>query len=123
MRLPISVKRGQTDTVVQPDICVVRDSAKLDKQGHNGAPDLAVEILSPGNASKEMHDKFELYEQAGVREYWLVQPSTESVIVYMLGDKGNYVGLAPITDQDVMRSHYFPELAIDLKRVFAYEGE
>ena len=62
-------------TVVQPDLCIVCDPVKLeDGQSCNGAPDLVVEILSPGNSKKEKKDKFELYEEAGVREYWLVEP-------------------------------------------------
>ena len=56
-------------TVVQPDLCVICDSSKLDDRGCNGAPDLIIEILSPGNSRTEMKDKFELYQEAGVLEY------------------------------------------------------
>ena len=67
------IKEGN-DTVVQPDICVVCDLSKLDKQGCNGAPDLVVEILSSGNNRKELKEKFLLYEINGVQEYWLINP-------------------------------------------------
>ena len=69
-------------TVVQPDLCVICDLSKLDEQGCNGAPELVIEILSPGNSRHEMKDKFDLYQEAGVQEYWLVQPQEEVVLVY-----------------------------------------
>lgn len=71
-------------TVVQPDICLICDLTKLDDRGCNGAPELVVEILSPGNSKKEMNQKFTLYEEAGVLEYWIVQPSEECVLQYVL---------------------------------------
>ncbi len=62
----------QIHTVVQPDISVICDLAKLDDRGCIGAPDLIVEILSPATAKKDMNDKFFLYQEAGVKEYWIV---------------------------------------------------
>ena len=75
VRLP----RKSTDdkeiiTVVQPDICVICDPSKLDKRGCLGAPDIVVEILSPGNNTKELKNKYEVYEEAGIKEYWVVSP-------------------------------------------------
>ena len=102
-------------TVVQPDLCVICDDAKLDEQGCNGAPDLVVEVLSPGNTKREMNQKFDLYRDAGVLEYWLVEPADEVVLVYVLeGDQ--YIGLKPMTD--ILTSRTFPDLAIDLSEVF-----
>jgi Uma2 family endonuclease len=104
-------------TVVQPDLCVVCDAVKLkDNQSCNGAPDLVVEILSPGNTKREMKDKFELYEEAGVREYWLVHPLDESVQIYVLNEADHYIGLQPATE--VAQSSIFPELSVDLAEVF-----
>jgi Uma2 family endonuclease len=103
-------------TVVQPDLCVICDSSKLDEQGCNGAPDLVVEILSPGNTKSEMKDKFELYEEAGVREYWLVHPLDESVQIYYLNEAERYIGLQPATE--IAQSAIFPELSVDLAEVF-----
>ena len=119
VRLPVSRKKGQDTTVVQPDLCVVCDESKLDEQGCAGAPDLVVEILSPGNSRSEMKDKFEVYEEAGVREYWIVSPAERVVLIYVLTDEGKYIGLAPVTDEAPLRAHIFPELVIDLKEVFA----
>lgn len=75
-----------------------------------------IEILSPGNAKREMNEKFELYEEAGVREYWLVEPNDEVVLIYVLNEKEQYIGLRPATE--VVQSAIFPELSIDLVNVF-----
>ena len=116
VRLP--VKNGDRDTVVQPDICVVCDQSKLDEQVCNGAPDLVVEVLSPGNTRKEMREKFDLYEEAGVKEYWLVNPSDPSIIKYVRSEEEIFIGKQPLTDEDVLTTDLFPGLEIDLSRVF-----
>jgi len=118
VRLPVSPKKGQDTTVVQPDLCVVCDPAKLDEHGCSGAPDLVVEILSPGNSTKEMREKYRVYEEAGVREYWIVNPAEKVVLVYLLNEAGIFIGLAPVTEEDPLRSVIFPELVINLKEVF-----
>ena len=107
-------------TVVQPDLCVVCDLEKLDEQGCEGAPDLIIEILSPGNSRREMRDKYEVYEESGVREYWLVRPEDKSVQVFLLDEeKGKFYGIQPFVDGDRMPSHVFPDLKVDLSEVFA----
>ena len=106
----------QIYTVVQPDLCVVCDTSKLDQRGCLGAPDLIIEILSPGNSSKEMNEKFDLYEESGVREYWLVEPAENAVWVYLLNEEGKYIGLKPTTT--ILKSSIFPDLVIDLKEIF-----
>jgi Uma2 family endonuclease len=109
---------GDVYTVVQPDLCVICDETKLDERGCLGAPDLIIEILSPGNTQKEMKNKFRLYEKAGVLEYWLVEPNDKAVFVYVLqGDE--YIGLRPQTEDDTVVSRLFPELVVDLAEVFA----
>ena len=65
-------------TVVQPDLCIICDETKLDDKGCIGAPDLIVEILSPGNSTKEMRTKKDLYAETGVREYWIIDPEHEN---------------------------------------------
>ncbi len=74
----------QSTTVVQPDLCVICDDDKLDTRGCNGAPDLVVEILSSGDTKRAMKEKFEVLEESGVREYWLVNPHDKNVIIYTL---------------------------------------
>ncbi|EXJ14669.1 Uma2 family endonuclease [Imhoffiella purpurea] len=77
---------GRIDTVVQPDVLVVCDPSKLDRRGVRGAPDLVVEVLSPGTASHDHVRKRQVYERAGVREYWLVHPVDRMVTIYRLED-------------------------------------
>ena len=75
-------------TVVQPDISVICDQSKLDDKGCKGSPDLIVEILSPSTARKDMKEKFVRYERAGVKEYWIVDPSGKIVTVFKLSSAG-----------------------------------
>jgi len=122
VRLP--KKNAEADskyhTIVQPDLCVICDLSKLDDRGCEGAPDLIIEILSPGNSKKEMRDKFEVYEESGVREYWLVHPIEKMVQVFILDeDKGKYHGIRPFIEGDLMPSHIFPDLKVNLTEVFA----
>jgi len=118
VRLPVSRKKGQTTTVVQPDLCIICDASKLDNQGCDGAPDLIIEILSPGNSKKEMREKYQVYEESGVREYWLVYPLDREVRVYVLNEEGKYIGLAPVLEDEVLRSAVFSGLEVDLGMVF-----
>jgi Uma2 family endonuclease len=74
----------QIDTVVQPDILVICDKRKIDRRGVRGAPDWVVEVLSPSTAGIDHVKKRRIYEQAGVREYWLIQPIDRVLIVYKL---------------------------------------
>ncbi len=120
VRLPDPKK--QTDdqlvfTVVQPDLCVICDPDKIDARGCIGAPDLIIEILSPGNTAREMGIKFDLYQEKGVKEYWLVEPTDKAILVYVLQD-GRYVGLKPFTEEDEMVSPLFPELRFAVKEAF-----
>ncbi len=105
-------------SVVQPDLCVICDKEKLDKRGCVGAPDWIIEILSPGNSDREMKDKFNLYEESGVREYWIVAPEEKIVLTYILNNEGKYIGLRPKIKKEKITSHIFPELEIDLEEVF-----
>src|SRR5258708_30792216 len=86
IRLPIQNKKRDDEitTVVQPDVCVVCDPAKVDERGVCGAPDLVIEILSPGNSKKEVRDKYELYEEAGVKEYCVINPTEENLVTFLL---------------------------------------
>ncbi len=114
------LKKGKNNeqilTVVQPDLCVVCDPEKIDEKGCIGAPDLIVEIISPGNSKKEMRNKFQLYEEVGVQEYWIIHPSEEHILVNVLED-GKYRTLRPIVD-DYITSVKFPELKIHTSDIF-----
>jgi len=77
-------------TVVQPDICVVCDPAKLDERGCLGAPDMVVEILSLSSQKYDLNEKFNIYEAGGVKEYWVVSPKEKGINVFILQDDGKY---------------------------------
>ncbi|HWV29166.1 MAG TPA: Uma2 family endonuclease [Dyadobacter sp.] len=105
-------------TVVQPDISVVCDPSKIDEKGCLGAPDWIIEILSPGNTRKEMDNKFDVYEESGVKEYWLVEPNDEVIFVYLLDDDGRYFGTKPSTIGQTLTSTTLPDFTIDLNQLF-----
>ena len=90
VRLPRGNEADEAvDTVVQPDVLLVCDPAKIDRRGVRGAPDWVVEVLSPSTAAHDQIAKRRVYERAGVREYWLVHPTDRTVTVYLLKD-GRY---------------------------------
>jgi Uma2 family endonuclease len=108
-------------TVVQPDLCVICDKSKLDEQGCIGAPDLIVEILSKGNTTKEMKIKYELYEESGVKEYWVVYPYEENLLQFVLNDKQKYELNSIYVTNDVLTSTLFPDLRVNLEEIFLEE--
>ena len=111
-------EKGIEDSVVQPDICVVCDPKKLENDKRClGAPDLIIEILSPGNTKKEMRYKYELYEEAGVYEYWVVRPIDKEITQFVL-ENGKYRALPPIIEGDRISSAKFPELTVATEDIF-----
>ena len=112
-----STADNQITTVVQPDLCVICDRTKIDKRGCIGAPDLIIEILSPGNSKKEMDIKYDLYEENGVLEYWIVNPSEKTIAIYVLQD-GRYIGIKPLIEDSKLKSPTFPDLTFAVKKVF-----
>ncbi|KEO73264.1 Uma2 family endonuclease [Anditalea andensis] len=118
VRLPsVSSKNEDIFTVVQPDICVVCDSHKLDEMGCKGAPDLIIEILSPGNNQKELIYKYEVYQESGVKEYWIIHPSEQTLLVYTLAD-GKYIPSRLFTTGMKFSSTTIEGLEIDLGDIF-----
>lgn len=105
-------------TVVQPDICIICDLDKLDDKGCLGAPDLVVEILSPGNSSKEMKTKKLLYEENSIHEYWIIDPEHENAFQFHLTEQGIYSLPTIYVNDDTFNSVIFPSLTIDLNEIF-----
>lgn len=104
-------------SVVQPDIMVVCDLEKLDDKGCVGAPDWIIEILSPSNSKKEVKLKYALYEENGVREYWVVYPEYEQVDVFdLVGDKFLFRGF--YTKGDKIPVGIFDGFCVDSDEVF-----
>lgn len=107
-------------SVVQPDLCVICDPDKLTLRGCSGAPEWIVEILSPGNSKREMRLKYDLYQENGVTEYWLVYPDEQAVYQFVLNPETNlYQLFAMYAGDDIAKPYLFPDLHIDLTDVFA----
>ncbi|GHU00135.1 hypothetical protein FACS1894142_8230 [Spirochaetia bacterium] len=104
------------DTVLQPDLLVVCDKTKLAKGSCDGAPDLVIEIVSPSNTVQEIIRKFNYYLDAGVREYWVIDPDTQTVQVHVLKD-GHFVSTIYKKD-DTIPVSILPDLGIDLKSIW-----
>jgi Uma2 family endonuclease len=111
-------KDNEITTVVQPDLGVVCDRSKIDERGCCGAPDLVIEILSPGNSQKEVQLKFELYEEAGVKEYWIINPVEENIVVHILNNEGKFQGLKMYAAGHAIHSTCIKGLQIDVKDIF-----
>ena len=106
-------------TVVQPDICVICDPTKIERRGCLGAPDLIVEVTSPGTAARDWKDKFDLYEENGVGEYWIATPQESSLAAFVRDETtkryrlvGEYAGPGAIP------CHTLPGLILDWTDVF-----
>lgn len=110
-------------TVLQPDLCVICDKSKLsDPRGCLGAPDIVVEILSPSNGKKELKYKYEVYEESGVKEYWVVFPVERTMLIYTLVE-GKFVSSRPMVEGDIITSSVLPGFSMDLKEMFGEEED
>jgi len=105
-------------TVLQPDICVVCERSKIDKRGCSGAPDIVVEVLSSGDSKTELDNKYRIYEEFGVREYWIVQPSERSVFKYILTDEGVFSAGRPYTPGQMLASDVLPGFQLNIAELF-----
>lgn len=108
-------------TVFEPDISVICDKSKLDDNGCKGAPDLVMEILSPSTARHDLFYKMCRYEQAGVKEYWIVNPEIKTIQVFVLVD-GLYRVHNAYTADDIAKVNVLDGCFIELSRVFHFEG-
>lgn len=106
------------DTVVQPDIVVVCDPKKLDDKGCKGSPDLIIEILSPSTARMDMTVKFDLYQRFGVKEYWIVHPNDQTILVFKLLETGLYGVPDRYCADDIIPVELLGDLKVDLTQVF-----
>jgi Uma2 family endonuclease len=109
----------QIYTVLQPDLYIVCDLSKLDDRGCLGAPDLVIEIVSAKNSKRDVKDKFEIYQEHGVREYWIVNPNDENVTVLVLDEKGKFQFVGIYAEDDKIPVNIFNgNLKVDLTEVF-----
>ena len=120
VRLPVADEpNNEITTVVQPDIVVICDESKLDEAGCKGAPDLIVEILSPSTARKDVKEKFNLYENRGVREYWIVDPEAKTIMVFHLDQTGSYGRPSVYAGEEKVPVSVLSGLELDLTAVFS----
>lgn len=104
-------------TVLQPDLCVVCDASKVEERGCIGAPDIVIEILSPANNKKELKYKHEIYEEAGVKEYWVVDPREKGVQIY-LNNNGKLLASGYLYEEDSIESELLPGFSLNLAHIF-----
>lgn len=109
------------DNIVQPDLVIVCDQAKLTERGCEGTPDLVVEILSPATSKKDLNEKFSLYERFGVKEYWIVFPfeGNSQIHVYTLNEENLYGEPAVFAKGDFATTTLFEELRIEVSEIFS----
>jgi len=116
---PGEYKEDDVSTVVQPDISVICDAGKLTDKGCTGAPDWIIEILSPNTSKKDFSIKFNLYQNRGVKEYWIADPGNKYIHVYHLDYKGNYQKEPEVfIVGDSIERGVIKGLVIKLERVF-----
>lgn len=118
----LDVKKNDEDirNVVEPDITIVCDNSKLDEKGCKGSPDMIIEILSPSSGKKDRVIKYNKYEKAGIREYWVVEPELKIISVFILEPNGKYGRAEMYTEEDKkVKVSIFPDLEIDFSTVFA----
>ncbi|MBC7960426.1 MAG: Uma2 family endonuclease [Vallitaleaceae bacterium] len=119
LRLPNAGEEDEdTTNVYQPDLVVVCDQSKLKGTGYYGTPELVIEILSPITIRNDKIWKFNKYEMAGVKEYWVVEPEGKFVTVFKLQENNRYGRPEAYIESDEIRVSIFPELLIDLESVF-----
>lgn len=109
--------KNKATTVIQPDICVICDENKLDDAGCFGAPDWIIEIISPATSKKDLNDKYSIYEEAGVNEYWIVFPLEQIISKYILKNK-KYERTESYIPEDIISPDLFPELKIEVEKIF-----
>ena len=108
----------ETDHFI-PDFMIVCDSDKIKSNGVHGAPDLVVEVLSPGTAKNDRGRKMEVYGQCGVREYWIIDPDSRTVQVFLLGS-GSVLPHEVYTSSAVAKVNILEGCFVELEKVFRY---
>lgn len=108
---------SKTNEWVKPDIIIVCDKNKIHENRIVGAPDLIVEILSKSTAKLDKMIKFNRYQKAGVKEYWIIDPAHEIVDVYTLENE-RYTHSGVYTKDEIIKVNLFDDLSVDLKHIF-----
>ena len=107
-------KWDKSQNVFEPDVFVVCDPEKISEERIYGAPDFIVEIVSPSNSERDYYYKCRLYMQYGVKEYWIVNPETKNILVYINGEE---VKTHNYTFNDKIKVNIFEDFEIDFKEL------
>jgi Uma2 family endonuclease len=118
---PVDVVLSPHD-IVQPDIVVILSERKgiITEKNIAGAPDLVIEILSKHSFKEDRMMKRKLYEKFGVKEYWIIDPFSDSVTIYA-SEKGRFKKGAELEIDDILNSSLLPGLEIGLHEIFSEE--
>ena len=117
--LPIeNRKNGKEHTVVQPDLAIFCDLSILKEKAAFGPPTLVVEILSPHTRKKDIQLKYDIYEEAGIKEYWVIMPNEELLEQFVL-EKNKYQRIQTYTREDAVTARAVEGLTVTLEEVFA----
>lgn len=108
---------GNQMNVFEPYLTIVCDLSKLDERGCKGSPEMVIEITSPLTARKDKVDKFNKYEQAGIKEYWIVEPAEKVVSVFTVKKTQRFGRPDMYTEDDQVKVSIFDDLIIDLHLV------
>lgn len=116
---PFAVKLfNDSKTIVEPDISVICDKNKLTDKGCSGAPDWIIEIVSPGNPGHDFIYKLKLYADAGVREYWIIDPRSQTVLVYYPEQQD--FGVMTYSFRDKIKVNIYEDFTIDFQTLDLY---
>lgn len=108
----------QADTIIQPDLSIICDRDKIDpNHGCKGAPDMVLEVVSPSSQRYDRLVKLNLYQRAGIKEYWLVDPANRIVTVYAY-ENGSYKLIEVAGEGDSLKVKVLDNCYVDLSRVF-----
>jgi Uma2 family endonuclease len=122
VRLPVKNRKrdDQITTVVQPDVCIFCNPDNIDERGACGVPDLIVEILSPGNSRYDLLDKYDVYQEACVKEYWIIDPIKEMVMNSTLQEKAKFAPTRVYSGDQKLEPLCLPGFSIEAKELFTF---
>lgn len=124
-RAPFNVvlSKDEYSSIVQPDLGLIFDGQKLTDQVYTGTPNLVIEMLTLENSKRKLQDKFFLYQENGITEYWIVWPSTQSIIVYHLNPAGKYIGSKYFVEEEIVKSQVLKDSKVTAGDVFGNRVE
>jgi len=114
-----ATKFEEDPNVVQPDVMVICDTDKVIDNKYEGVPTLIVEVLSPSTKGKDMAVKLQLYMKSGVREYWIVDLGSRSIMQYSFNEDRDIDKLNIINEGDIIKSSAFDGLELVIADLFA----